>query len=206
MKQKDKMKSEEAIYWSQRYEEGRTGWDIGHPSTPLKTYLDGIINKNVKILIPGAGNAYEAEYAWNKGFKNVHILDISQLPLQAFQERNPAFPVHHLHQADFFEFEGQYDLILEQTFFCSFLPTDENRRAYAQKIWDLLVPGGQLIGVLFNLPMVEGSDKRPFGGSKEAYHQYFDPIFEEVQIEPCYNSIPPRKGNEYFIQLKKRED
>jgi len=32
-------KSEEN-YWTQRYQEDNTGWDIGHPSTPLKEYID----------------------------------------------------------------------------------------------------------------------------------------------------------------------
>jgi len=63
-------------YWSKRYEENQTGWDIGYPSTPIKTYVDQLENKDLKILIPGAGNAYEAEYLWQQGFKNVHVLDI----------------------------------------------------------------------------------------------------------------------------------
>ena len=63
-------------YWSSRYAEERTGWDIGHPSTPLKEYIDQLQNKNLKILIPGAGNAYEAEYLFEQGFKNVYVLDI----------------------------------------------------------------------------------------------------------------------------------
>jgi thiopurine S-methyltransferase len=197
------MNKSEENYWSLRYDEGRTGWDIGTPSTPLKNYLDQLTNESIKILIPGAGNAYEAEYAWNMGFKNVHILDIAQKPLQAFKQRNSAFPEAQLHHGDFFTFKGAYDLILEQTFFCSFLPTKENRRAYAQKMSELLVPGGLLVGVLFNLPLIANSDKRPFGGTKQEYEDYFKPLFSNVEIEDCYNSIPPRAGNEFFIQLKK---
>ncbi|SHI83533.1 Thiopurine S-methyltransferase (TPMT) [Algibacter luteus] len=49
-------------YWTQRYNERQTGWDVGKPTTPLKTYIDQLKNKSLKILIPGAGNAYEAEY------------------------------------------------------------------------------------------------------------------------------------------------
>ena len=60
-------------YWSKRYEEGQTGWDIGYPSTPIKTYIDQIKDKNLRILIPGAGNAYEAEYIFKEGFKNVFV-------------------------------------------------------------------------------------------------------------------------------------
>ena len=49
-------------YWINRYKEERTGWDIGYPSTPLKEYIDQLQDKNLRILIPGAGNGYEAEY------------------------------------------------------------------------------------------------------------------------------------------------
>ena len=49
---------EEQKYWSNRYEEDRTGWDIGYPSTPLKEYIDQLTDKTISILIPGAGNAY----------------------------------------------------------------------------------------------------------------------------------------------------
>ena len=52
----------DAEYWEERYRAGTTGWDIGSPSTPLKEYIDQLQDPSKKILIPGAGNAYEAEY------------------------------------------------------------------------------------------------------------------------------------------------
>lgn len=107
-------------YWSERYASGRTGWDIGFASPPITQYLDQIQNKNLKILIPGAGNAYEAAYAFRSGFSQVHVLDISSRPLEKFKSENPRFPADQLIHSDFFEHDGRYDLILEQTFFlCS---------------------------------------------------------------------------------------
>jgi len=70
---------DQRTYWSTRYDEARTGWDIGYPSTPLKTYIDQLTDKNTRILIPGAGNAHEAAYLFEKGFLNTVILDISPL-------------------------------------------------------------------------------------------------------------------------------
>ncbi|MFN5665593.1 MAG: hypothetical protein ACK461_10475, partial [Bacteroidota bacterium] len=40
---------------------------------------------NQRILIPGAGNAYEAGYLFQIGFQNVYICDWSPEPLQQFQ-------------------------------------------------------------------------------------------------------------------------
>jgi thiopurine S-methyltransferase len=189
---------EEQQYWTNRYENQSTGWDIGYPSTPIKEYADQLTDKTISILIPGAGNAYEAEYLWKQGFKKVYILDISEYPLKAFKERNPDFPDRQIIQEDFFKHEGQYDLILEQTFFCSLVPTDENRNAYAEHTACLLKPNGKLVGVWFDIPLTEDLEKRPFGGTKELYLNYLKPYFKTQTFERCYNSIPPRRGNELF--------
>ena len=174
------------------------GWDIGYPSTPIKEYADQLTDKSIQILIPGAGNAYEAEYLWKAGFVNTHILDISEIPLQEFKKRNPDFPEENMHQSDFFEFSGQFDLIIEQTFFCSFVPIDENRSAYARQMASLLKPKGKLVGLWFNFPLTDDMEKRPFGGNKELYIKYLSPYFKTITFDPCYNSIAPRQGKELF--------
>ncbi|MFK7748147.1 MAG: methyltransferase domain-containing protein [Kordia sp.] len=185
-------------YWSQRYKDERTGWDIGSPSTPLKTYIDQLEDKNLKILIPGAGNAYEAEYLIQQGFTNVFILDISEIPLQEFQQRNPTFPAENLVCADFFAHQETYDLIMEQTFFCSFPPLPETRKQYAKHAAELLNMNGKLVGLWFDFPLTGDLEKRPFGGSKAAYLSYFEPYFDVKIFEKAYNSITPRAGNELF--------
>lgn len=189
---------EEENYWTQRYNQQQTGWDIGYPSTPIKEYVSQLTDKSIEILIPGAGNAYEAEYLWKLGFKNVHILDISEIPLKEFKKRNSDFPDANLHQSDFFEFKGQYDLIIEQTFFCSFVPSDENRKAYVKQMVKLLKPTGKLVGVWFDIPLTEDMEKRPFGGNKKLYISYLSPFLKTITFDPCYNSIQPRKGSELF--------
>ncbi|MEO0627891.1 MAG: methyltransferase domain-containing protein [Bacteroidota bacterium] len=191
----------EQQYWTDRYIENRTGWDIGYPSTPLKTYIDQLDNKSLRILIPGAGNAYEAEYLFQQGFTQVYVLDISQEPLAAFQKRVPDFPEDQLLQGDFFTHQGQYDLIFEQTFFCSFLPTRENRTAYARQMSQLLNPGGKLVGLWFQFPL-NPDGNRPFGGSREEYLSYLEPYFSIQTFETAYNSIKPRMGKELFGVLE----
>jgi methyl halide transferase len=197
--------AQEEAYWSERYQVQSTGWDIGYPSMPLKTYIDQLGDKNLHILIPGAGNAYEAEYLFREGFKNVFVMDISALPLQNFKERLPDFPQNQLIEGNFFEHNGQYDVILEQTFFCSFEPTPENRRIYGEKMAQLLKPKGKLVGLWFDIPLIEGNmEKRPFGGTKTEYLTYLAPFFDVKTFETCHNSIKPRAGQELFgIFVKK---
>ncbi|MEM1320738.1 MAG: methyltransferase domain-containing protein [Bacteroidota bacterium] len=195
---------QEQNYWTQRYQEQRTGWNIGEISTPLKAYFDQLEDKTLRVLIPGAGNAYEAEYLFQQGFLRTHVLDIAAPPLAALRQRVPDFPAEQLILGNFFEHEGQYDLIVEQTFFCSFPPTPANRRAYAQKMQALLRPGGKLVGLWFSMPLTGDMVNRPFGGSKEEYLGYFADLFEVKVLEPCYNSIAPRAGNELFgIMVRK---
>jgi SAM-dependent methyltransferase len=185
------------IFWNDKYISGQMGWDIGHVSTPLKEYIDQLTDKNIRILIPGGGNSYEAEYLFKQGFKNVEVVDISSIPLKNLKKRLPSFPQENLIHQDFFELKGHYDLILEQTFFCALDPS--LRETYAEKMVELLKPSGKLVGLLFNIPLNE--DKPPYGGSLEAYRELFLKYFKIEKMEPAYNSIPPRAGNEVFISL-----
>ncbi|NVJ84775.1 MAG: methyltransferase domain-containing protein [Algoriphagus sp.] len=185
-------------YWTQRYNLGATGWDIGYPSTPLVQYLDQIEDREIQILIPGGGNGHEAAYAFKKGFFNVHLLDFSEIPLTNFSKSYPDFPKDHIHHENFFEHLGSYDLILEQTFFCALHP--DEREAYCQKMKELLKPGGFLAGVLFSTEFLKSGP--PFGGNEEVYRTLFLKFFSIQKLEHCYNSIPPRAGNELFFELQ----
>ena len=189
----------EENYWTSRYDQGETGWDIGNVSTPIKEYIDQLSDKEISILIPGAGNAYEAEYLWKNGFKNVIVLDISTIPLAHLKSRVPDFPENQLIHADFFNHQGQYDLIVEQTFFCALDP--QLRESYVRQTSRLLKPGGKLVGLLFQIPL--NRDRPPFGGSKDEYLKLFSGPFNIEIMETAYNSIPPRMGSEVFVKMFK---
>jgi hypothetical protein len=186
-------------YWTERYKNHNTGWDIGYVSTPLKDYFDQLENKNLKILIPGCGNAHEAAYLHDMGFMNVHLLDISEIPLLHFSEQHPDFPKANLVHCNFFDHFDDYDLIIEQTFFCA-LDT-ALRPQYVSHMHKLLRIGGKLTGLLFNIPLY--IDHPPFGGHKDQYRELFKDEFEIEIMEEAFNSIPPRAGNELFIKLIK---
>ncbi len=191
-------------YWEERYLDGRAGWDIGAPSDPLQAYLDQLTDKGLSILIPGAGNGYEAEYAWKTGFTNVHVLDIAPAPLRQLKERVPEFPKDHLIQGNFFHHAGAYDLILEQTFFCSFQPDPATRAAYFRQMFSLLKPDGKLVGLWFAKEDIGRPGSRPFGGTREEYLRYLSPYFTVRTLETAHNSIAPRAGNELFGILERR--
>lgn len=188
-------------YWNNRYRDNTFSWDIGYVSAPLKAYFDQLKDKTLRILIPGAGNAYEAEYLWRQGFTNVYVCDFAQQPLDNLLLRCPGFNNAHLLLTDFFRINDlQFDLMIEQTFFCALHPS--LRAAYFEKMHALLRPGGKLVGLLFNDAL--NTDKPPFGGTKAEYETYFQKLFNARTFDRCYNSIAPRAGRELFMILEKR--
>lgn len=185
-------------FWDERYLQGRTGWDLGEVSPPLRVYFDQLAKKDLAILIPGCGNSYEAEYLLKNGFTDITLLDISPVLIGRLRERLPADPALHLIEADFFDHQGRYDLIVEQTFFCALDPA--KRPAYVEQTYQLLKPGGRLAGLLFDRDFPGGP---PFGGHREEYQHLFEKKFEIKALAPCYNSIKPRAGTELFLIAEK---
>lgn len=187
-------------YWNERWEKEETGWDIGYSSPPIEDYVTQYSNKNARILIPGCGNAHEAEFLLENGFKDITILDISDFAVNILKEKFKHNPEVKVICEDFFTHKGQYDLMIEQTFFCA-IPTIM-RSDYAKKASELLNENGRIIGVLFN----KISEKKgpPFGGTEAEYRFTFKKYFEIEKMEACYNSIPQRTDSEVFINLKKK--
>jgi SAM-dependent methyltransferase len=187
-------------FWDDHYKTNNTGWDLGKVSPPLKAYFDQLTNKQLKILIPGCGNAYEAEYLHHLGFKNVFVVDVSKTALSNLKSRVSSFPSEHLIQGDFFDLDKRFDLIIEHTFFCAIDPN--LRAAYAAKTYELLRDKGKVVGLLFDAPL--NVTHPPFGGSEEEYEAYFKPYFNQLFIEEAHNSIEFRDGKELFFKFEKR--
>lgn len=192
----------DAKYWNERYLSNNFGWDLGEVSPPLKNYFNQITDQNLRILIPGAGNAYEAEYLVNQGFTNVFVCDFAPEPLKALKQRCGAIKEDNLLLGDFFELKNiAFDLIIEQTFFCALHPS--LRKNYFEQMHALLKPNGKLVGLLFDDKLNE--DQPPFGGNQAEYKNYFHNLFGIHTYEKCYNSIKPREGRELFINLLRLE-
>ena len=187
-------------FWNNRYLTSDTPWDIGSISTPLKNYIDKITDKDIKILIPGAGKAHEATYLHEQGFSNVFVCDWAEEAFDLLRETCPSFPKKNILITDFFELTGHYDLIIEQTFFCALLPS--SRQKYVAKANQLLKASGRLTGLLFASHFSRPGP--PFGGTKSEYIKLFSPYFEVLEMDMAPNSISPRQGNELFFRIIKK--
>lgn len=189
-----------STYWEERYQKNEIGWNVGAITTPLKEYIDQLEDKTIRILIPGAGNGYELEYLIQNGFKNSFVVDFAATPLENIKKRMPHLNENQLVQSDFFEFNGQFDLIIEQTFFCAIAP--ELRTAYVQKMKSLLKPRGKIAGLLFQFPLTEVGP--PFGGCSDEYNKLFEKDFNIQTLTTAFNSIQPREGKELFFIFEKK--
>ena len=187
-------------YWTERYDAGKDGWDLGCISPPIKEYIDQLTNKDIKILIPGAGNSHEAEYIHNQGFTNLYVCDISNVPLDNLKDRVTSFPIDNLIHRNFFEIQDEFDLVLEQTFFCALNPL--LRQDYIEQMSKIIKPKGNLIGLLFSMEF--DREGPPFGGVINNYKAMFSKKFDIRVITPCTNSIESRMGSELFINMRPR--
>jgi SAM-dependent methyltransferase len=185
-------------YWEQRYQIRDTPWDIGSPSPPLRNYTKALEDKDISILIPGAGYAHEAMDLHQRGFTNVFICDWAPSAFIPIKTAFPDFPEQHLLVTDFFELDMCFDLILEQTFFCAINPLQ--RPNYVKKAADLLGSGGKIAGLLF----AQYFDRQgpPFGGTAEEYRALFEPCFHILQLDIAPDSIKPRAERELFFEFE----
>ena len=194
------MKALDQTYWDTQYQNNEIGWDMGMVSPPLKAYIDQILNKDLRILIPGCGNTYEADYLLSKGFTNITVVDIAPTLVANLKEKYKQNKHIQIVLANFFQIEGVYDLIIEQTFFCALNPI--LRTDYKNKMMEILAPNGKLVGLLFNKEFEK--EGPPFGGTQAEYELLFKDAFNLETITDCKNSHPKRMGNELFIIFKKK--
>jgi len=198
---KDLFSVHHPAYWDSHYGHSKPYWDMGNVSPPISKYIDQLKSKELRILVPGAGRGWEVKYLFEQGFKHAFLLDFSEKAIEQFRILCPHFPESNIIQEDFFAHNGQYDLILEQTFFSSLLP--EKRLYYVQKMHEILKPGGKLCGLLFNHKFE--NIEPPYGETVDIYEQLFRNYFQFIHFQTAYNSIKPRAGRELFFLLKKND-
>jgi SAM-dependent methyltransferase len=187
-------------FWNERYLLNDTGWDLGQVSPPLKTYIDQLSDKNQRILIPGCGNSYEAEYLLENGFTDITIIDIAPELVNRLKSKFRSKQNIEIVLGDFFTHKAEYNLILEQTFFCALNP--DLRKNYVESMAAFLAQGGKLAGVLFNKEFETPGP--PFGGTSTDYHTLFKDAFDFKIFEPCNNSFHKRADSELFVILEKK--
>ncbi len=186
----------EEKYWDKRYRDSNTGWDIGYANPALVSFVKQNFPKETKILIPGAGSAYELAALYNEGYHQVYALDFSKTAKNSFHQENPSIPIEKYLCMDFFELNRSFDLVLEQTFFCALPPSFRLR--YRNHMKSIIKKGGVPAGLMFDMVKEDGP---PFGGNRTEYEALFGEDFNIDILEKTDKSIEPRLGKEFFVKF-----
>lgn len=184
-------------FWDVRYANGKTPWDLhGVPET-----LNSFLNTTApgKVLIPGCGTGYEVRVFFRAGW-DVKAIDFS--PIAVDQARNYLGGLgHRVEQADFFTYgRGEsFDVIYERTFLCA-LPRDL-WQAYADRVAQLLRPGGRLVGIFL---YGEEPEPPPYPLSDTLAKELFEGRFSLLRSVPVEDSLPLFLGKERWQEWQRR--
>jgi SAM-dependent methyltransferase len=185
------MKPTDPKCWDSRYRAGETPWDFRGVPSGLLAFLQTTATPGC-VLIPGCGSGYEVRAFHERGWETLAI-DYSAAAIERARQILGPLAEKTL-AADFFthDFAGRkFDVIYERTFLCS-LPT--NRwPAYAQRMAELLRPGGRLISFF-----LYGHEEKPppYPLTETTARQLFGRNFARVTDEPVVDSLPLFAGRE----------
>eukprot|EP00596_Hydrurales_sp_CCMP1899_P005758 CAMPEP_0119040280 /NCGR_PEP_ID=MMETSP1177-20130426/10154_1 /TAXON_ID=2985 /ORGANISM="Ochromonas sp, Strain CCMP1899" /LENGTH=218 /DNA_ID=CAMNT_0007005181 /DNA_START=203 /DNA_END=856 /DNA_ORIENTATION=- len=181
--------------WEAMWEAGigpGQAFDTGSASPVLVQLIDANAIPEGRALVPGCGRGYDV-LALASAKRTVIGLDIAELAVSAARNRIEALPSAEapfkesmeFRQASFFDLpsddDQKFDFIYDYTFLCAL--DLELRDQWAQKMADLVRPGGELMTLIF--PISETKEGGPpFKVSLKAVKELLVNVgFEEFQLE-----------------------
>jgi len=186
-------------FWSIRYASGRTPWDFGGVPAALKSFLARSPAPG-RVLIPGCGAGYEIQ-AFHAAEFDVTAIDFSPAAFDQAKRVLGALANKFI-VGDFFTYDfgpRRFDLIYERTFLCSMPPA--RWPDYANRMADLVTPGGRLIGVfLYGQPSSGGP---PYPLTDEQAQELFQRNFQPVRSELMTDSLPLFRGMERWQEWRR---
>jgi len=191
--------SNQPEFWTVRYSAGKTPWDFGGVPSALKSFLERSSVPG-RVLIPGCGSGYEIQAFHAAGY-DVSAIDFSPAAVEQ-AKRLLGDLAERVILGDFFTHDfGQrrFDLIYERTFLCSMTPA--RWPEYLNRMADLLLPGGKLIGVfLYGQRLSSGP---PFPLTEPEAEQLFKKRFELVRSDVMTDSLPLFRDMERWQEWQK---
>ncbi len=190
--------------WEQRYQDQKTGWDLGRSAPPFEALVrQENAPKRGSMAVLGSGYGHDAILFAKNGF-DVIGFDYAPSAIAKSNELAKGLNLQFI-EKDIFEltteFSGTFDYVLEHTCFCAI---DPNLRAkYVEVVSTILKPKGELIA-LFWAHLRQGGP--PFGSDVQDLKQLFEKHFEIISFEKATNSIPVRQNEEYLARMKKKSE
>ncbi len=192
-------------FWSERYQTGRTGWDLGIPAPNVQRLVSEWAPAGGRILVPGCGRGYDARALAQKGFE-VTALDfapeaIAEAKRLAEEEEVNVEWVRDDLFADRREWEASFDAWVELTCFCAIDPS--RREAYVEQAFRWVKPGGLLLAVIFS---GIGAGGPPFDSDPADLRALFGRSFEVLKAGWSPDSVPERQGKEWEMVMRRGVD
>lgn len=180
----------QAEFWTERFEQQFTPWDLGSVPQALQQFVQAAPHPYV-TFIPGCGNAHEVAYLSDAGW-DVTAIDFSPAAVSAAQAKLGQW-ASRVHEADFFSYAPprQPQLIYERAFLCA-LPRTK-WPAIADRWAQLLPQGGLLAGFFFFDTSPKGP---PFGAGQGELNSLLTPHFQCLEDQPVADSLPVFAGRE----------
>ncbi len=186
-------------FWDQRYAAGKTPWDQRGVPVCLANYLNRTPVSG-RALVPGCGSGYEIQSLHDRGWP-VLGLDFSATAV-AQAKRELGALGHLVREGDFFapaaDLAG-FSLVYERTFLCALPP--ELHVPYAQRMAELIAPGGVLCGFFFLGPEDEPP---PHPLTQQQINTLLNAAFELTEDFPVPDSLPLFTGKERWQVWRRR--
>ncbi len=193
-----------AEYWNSLYLKGDDGWDKGEPSPPIARMLkQGVLKPGSSIAVIGSGRGHEALLAAQLGYRVTAVDFAPEAVKSMLAARTKANVPLEILERDLFDLPrthaGKFDAVLEHTCFCAI---DVVRRAeYAKAVYDLLIPGGTLLGLFY----AHGKPGGPPSTTDEAeVSQLFSKGFEIITLKRAPDSFEKRASQELEFVFHKK--
>jgi methyl halide transferase len=177
-------------------EVGVTPWHLGEPALGLQDFIQKVPLDGL-FLVPGCGQGLDVQLlAKTRPTATVFGLDLSDLVIQNAKETINETNVK-LISGDFFKTadleKDSFSFIFDYTFLCAMQL--HKRNDWANRMKELIKPGGMLMTLMFPLQDHDLEKGPPFPLSVETYYDLLRDGFKLESLEVC-RSPPKRQGRE----------
>ena len=204
MNSNDNVDISSSKFWNNCYRNNDTGWDLGGTTPIFRNWCDSLKSQK-EICVPGCGNGYDVLYFANKGHR-VTAIDFAKEPTRTLKKESKNSNLNiDIIVKDIFnltpEFNNRFDYIIEYTCYCAIDPKMRNQ--YINIMYDLLKPGGELVGIFLpvNKDLKDGGP--PFGVQLNQTIKAFLKKFKLIESIRHPLSIVPRVDKEQFVRFIK---
>lgn len=189
-------------FWREAYVERATGWEIGRAAPPLERWFTAHPPTATRTLVVGSGRGHDARMLARLGADVVAVDFVAEAIDEARALAEAEGVRVDFRQRDLFALGGEpdrYQLVVEHCCFCAIDPA--RRGEYVDVVADVLVPGGELVGLFRDLGRPGGP---PFTVDQAELRTLFSRRFVLREMTVPDDSIPERRGREILARYQRR--